>query len=293
MYRYGNASNQTTFRSSTPLDNYQIARYAPSVMASEAHQSRGEKYAFIPTIDVVEGMRKEGFLPYEVRQTKVRDLGKREHTKHMVRFRQANQIGAAVGEEVPEIILLNSHDGTSSYQLMAGFFRMVCSNGLIAGTMQNDIRVRHSGNVVHDVIEGATRVLEDIELASNHIGEFKGIALDAGEQRAFANAALALRYDEGKAPVVAEAILRPRRWEDNKGDLWTTFNRVQESMIQGGVRGRNANGRATTTRAVGGVNENVRLNRALWTLAQGLADIKQGQRDEAFAAQYEHAFGEH
>jgi len=29
-----------------------------------------------------------------------------------------------------------------------------------------------------------------------------------------------------------------------------------------------------TTRAVGGVNENVKLNRALWSLADGLAQLK-------------------
>lgn len=290
MYRYANSSNMTGFRSGSPLSNDQIARYAPSVLAAEAHSSRGERYAFIPTINVVEGMRNEGFLPYEVKQTRVRDQSKREFTKHMVRFRQADQIGAKVGEEVPEIVLLNSHDGTSSYQLMAGFFRMVCSNGLIAGSVSNDIRIRHSGNVVSDVVEGATRVLEDIQIAAGSIEEFKAITLNRDEQIAYANAALQLRYDDGKSPIEAGALLTARRWEDRKDDLWTTFNRVQESVIQGGVRGRNANGRRMSTRAVAGVNENVRLNRALWTLTDQLAKLKSDQATDAFAARYEQAY---
>lgn len=276
MFRYASSSKQSTFRSSTALSNNQIAYYAPSVMASEAHHSRGEKYSFIPTIQVIDSLRTEGFEPYEIRQTKTRNADKREHTKHMVRMRHVNAITSA--EEVPEIILLNSHDGTSSYQIMGGVFRFVCSNGLIAGDVCNDIRVRHSGNVVDDVIEGSFRVLDNVEEIGSRIETYKAIELKPEEQSLFANAALQLRWDD-KAPVEADRILRARRWQDNKTDLWTTFNRVQENMIKGGVAGRSATGRRMSTRAVGGVNENVKLNRALWTLADGLAQLKQGVVD--------------
>jgi hypothetical protein len=60
-------------------------------------------------------------------QTRVRDPGKREFTKHMPRLRHSGQI---TGEEANEIVLLNSHDGTSSYQTLAGTFRFVCQNGI-------------------------------------------------------------------------------------------------------------------------------------------------------------------
>ena len=52
MYRYSTSSNQASFRSDSPLSNETIARYAPSVLATEAHESRGERYSFIPTISV-------------------------------------------------------------------------------------------------------------------------------------------------------------------------------------------------------------------------------------------------
>jgi hypothetical protein len=39
----------------------------------------------------------------------------------MLRLRHASQIN---GAEANEIILLNSHDGTSSYQMLAGQFRL-------------------------------------------------------------------------------------------------------------------------------------------------------------------------
>jgi len=285
MYRYSSSrAVAQSFRSQSPLSNDQIARYAPSVMAEEAHESRGERYAFIPTINVIDGLRDNGFQPFEVSQTKVRDQSKREFTKHMVRLRQSG--ASESGAEVPEIILLNSHDGSSSYQLLSGFFRFVCANGLIAGDVQNDIRVRHSGNVVDDVIEGATRVLDNLELTNNSIDTFKSTKLEFEEQLVFANSALQLRWGDN-APVVAESLLRARRFDDTKPDLWTTFNRVQENLLKGGLSGRSASGRRATTRAIGGVNENVKLNRALWSLADGMAQIK---REDGFINRYEESF---
>jgi len=271
MYRFSTSSNQFSFRSQSALSNDMIARYAPSVLASEAHESRGQKYTFIPTLDVIDGLRLEGFEPFEVRQTKCRDLAKREFTKHMVRMRHPDAI-ASQGE-VPELVLINSHDGTSSYQLLAGFFRFVCSNGLIAGDIQSDVRVRHSGRVVQDVIEGSFKVLENVKQISNSIDEFKSITLDRQEQELFANTALSLRWDD-KPPVTAERVLQANRYEDVQSDLWTTFNRVQENIIKGGVLGKTATGRRMHTRGVQGVNENVKLNRALWSLADGMAKLK-------------------
>jgi hypothetical protein len=287
MIRFASSSKQTEFRSAYPLSNSQIAYHAPSVMAEAAHESRGERYSFIPTIQVIDGLRAEGFEPYEIRQTKVRDAGKREHTKHMVRMRHASQISTK--DEVPEVILLNSHDGSSSYQIMSGVFRFVCSNGLIAGDTFNNLRVRHTGNVVGDVIEGATRILEDAKQIGYRIEDYKGIQLSQDEQRAFATAALQLRWGDD-APVTTNRLLSVHRYADMGTDLWTTFNRVQENMMKGGLSGRSSTGRRTTTRAVGGVNENVKLNKALWTLADSMAALKLDKVADEFVARYEHSF---
>ena len=272
MYKFSRASSQAGYRSNNAISNDMIAHYAPSVLAESAHESRGERYSFIPTINVLDGLRAQGFQPFEVRQTRCRDLAKREFTKHLVRLRHPDAIGSA--EEVPELVLINSHDGTSSYQLLAGFFRMVCSNGLIAGNVCNDVRIRHSGNVIDDVIEGSFRVLENVREIGARIEQYKSIELSREEATVFANSALQLRWDAGKAPVSTDQVLSANRYQDVKPDLWTTFNRVQENLVKGGLGGRGTSGRRMTTRAVGGVNENVKLNRALWSLADGLAQLK-------------------
>jgi len=263
----------TSVRSQRPLTNEEIAGVAPSIFATEKHDSRSERYTYIPTIDVLEKLRTEGFMPFMACQARCRDEGKREHTKHMLRLRYASQIDSS---EANEIILLNSHDGTSSYQMLAGTFRFVCCNGMVCGDTLNDIRVPHKGNIVDNVIEGAFRVVDDFEQINGQIDGMKALPLNDGEQFAFAHAALALKYDPQTemTPITEQQILAPKRREDVGNDLWKTFNRVQERMLKGGVHGRAANGRRTTTRAVTGIDQDIRLNRALWVLAEQMKLLK-------------------
>jgi len=252
-----------------PLENHEIQRLAPSVFAETAAPGRSQRYTFIPTINAVEALRSEGFFPVyasEARSRKPENFG---FARHVVRLRRAEGFGS---ELAPEIVLLNSHDGTSSYQLSAGIFRLVCSNGLIvADTTFETIRTRHSGHVVDDVIEGAYRVIENSELIHGRVDDFRSVTLSEPQQQAFANAALQLRWDE-EAPIRGDQLLGLRRFADRSNDAWTIYNRVQENLIKGGLRGRNSNGGRTSTRAVNSVSENVRLNKALWTLTEALVD---------------------
>lgn len=271
MYRYASSTKDNTFRSQTPITGEQFARYAPSVLATQAHGSRSDRYTMIPTIDILRGMWKEGFAPYEVRQSLTRDASRREYTRHMVRLRHRSLVNSEA--EVPEIILINSHDGASSYQLLAGFFRFVCSNGLIAGDVQNDVRIRHTGDIVGNVIEGSYEVLRNVQEIERRKESFKGIELTRNEQLLLADEAIKLRWED-KAPVSANAIIRPHRNADAAPTLWNTFNVIQENLIKGGQQGRASTGRRMTTRAVTGLQQDVKLNRALWSLTEKMAELK-------------------
>ncbi|WP_404991843.1 DUF932 domain-containing protein [Cupriavidus pauculus] len=267
------ASRSPSLRSDSPLSDDQIRRVAPSIFADAPHESRSERYSYIPTAAVLTELRKEGFQPFMVTQTRVRDEGKREHTKHMIRLRHASQIN---GAEAKEIVLLNSHDGTSSYQMLAGMFRFVCSNGLVCGDTVADVRVPHKGDVTGHVIEGAFEVLDGFDRVKESRDLMRGITLDDGESEVFARAALALKYDDPSkpAPITESQILMPRRFDDRRPDLWSVFNRTQENLTKGGLSGRSANGRRQHTRPVQGIDSDVRLNRALWLLADGMRQLK-------------------
>lgn len=105
----------------------------------------------------------------------------------------------------------------------------------------------------------------------------KAVRLNAGEQLAFARSARALKYDPDlPAPVAEEQLLRVERDADNAADLWTTFNRVQEHLVAGGIRGRRLDGRRVTTRGINAIDQNLKVNRALWVLAEAMRELKAG-----------------
>lgn len=219
-------------RRDRPLTRNELAHYVPSVFSEEKHESRSERYTYIPTISLLDNLQREGFQPFFACQTRVRDPNKREHTKHMLRLRRAGQI---TGHQVPEIILLNSHDGSSSYQMLPGLFRSVCQNGLICGQSFGEVRVPHRGNVVENVIEGAFEVLGIFDRVEEKCDAMQSLILPAPARRAIANAALRYRFGEEHQPVTVSQLLTSRRHEDSRDDLWTVFNRLQENLIKGGL----------------------------------------------------------
>lgn len=241
--------------------------HVPSVFSEEKHESRSNRYTYIPTITLLDSLQREGFEPFFACQTRVRDQSRREHTKHMLRLRRAGQ---RTGHQVPEIILLNSHDGSSSYQMLPGLFRSVCSNGLVCGQSFGEVRVPHKGDVVEKVIEGAYEVLGIFDRVEEKRDAMQSLMLPPPAQQALAKAALDYRFGEDHQPVTAAQVLTPRRYEDRNDDLWTVYQRVQENLMKGGLSGRTAQGKRSRTRAVNGIDGDVKLNRALWVMSENM-----------------------
>lgn len=252
-------------RRDRPLTHEELMQYTPSVSGEDKHTSRSEKYSYIPTITLLENLRREGFEPFFACQSRVRDPGRRDYTKHMLRLRRTGQI---TGQQVPEIIILNSHGGESSFQLLPGVFRSVCTNSLVCGQSFGEIRVPHRGDIAGKVIEGAYDVLGMFDRVEEKREAMQSLLLPPPAQHALAKAALTYRFGEEHQPVAATQILTPRRYEDRKDDLWSVFNRIQENLLRGGLPGRTVQGKRTHTRAVNGIDGDIKLNRALWVMAE-------------------------
>lgn len=90
----------------------------------------------------------------------VRNEGRREHTKHLLRLRHASQIN---GAEANEIVLLNSHDGTSSIRCWLVSSALSVPMGWCVATPLQMCACPHKGNVAGHVIEGAYQVLSGFE----------------------------------------------------------------------------------------------------------------------------------
>ena len=267
------------------LSNDDIRHFAPSVFAEDKHISRSDRYAYIPTVEILDGLRENGFMPTFVKQGGSRIPGKADFTKHLIRFRYQGDAGGvrSVGDVFPEVVLRNSHDGTSSYHLDAGLFRLVCLNGMVVCERQfGSLKVPHKGDVLGKVIEGSFTVIEESRRALDVAREWSGVTLNRDEQLLLAGAVHAVRF--GDAEGVVDTAIRPdqllqtRRVDDRPSDLWTVSNRIQENAIRGGLSamGRDAlnRPRMTTTREVKNIDGDVKLNKAIWALTEQMAALK-------------------
>jgi len=273
------------FDHATALSEDDMRRLAPSIFATEAHHSRSDRFRPIPTIEVLRGLQREGFSVVAAKQCITRLDDRKDFTKHMVRLRRLDDDKKyQVGDTVFETLLKNANDGSSAYDLLAGMFKILCMNSLVSQTDDMDsLKVRHSGDVTNKVIEGTYRILDTAEHSLKAPQDWPAITLNREERQVFAEAAHTLRFADAEGnvatPIKAEQLLIPHRREDTAPNLWNVFNVVQENAIRGGLTavGRDANNRPrrTTTRGVNGIDQDVKLNRALFTLANKMAELKQ------------------
>jgi len=244
-----------------------IRQQAPAVFAPSADEHRSIRYTFIPTERVLAGLLQAGFVAVDARQTRTRAANPL-HARHVVRLRRRFET-VQLRDSVPEIVFLNSHDGTSAYQLRVGLFRVVCTNGLIVsrGAFPT-FSVPHRGNVVESVVAHALGMSERFDVLAVQVERMEQRRLFKDEQIRFAERALTLRYPEpGQAGMAASQLLNCRRPEDARDDLYSTLNRVQENLLRGGLSRRSSSGRLVQTRRITSIREDVRINSALWDAA--------------------------
>ena len=240
---------------------------APAVFAETPHERVSTKYTFVPSARVLTGLMNAGFVPVDARQTHTRSSSPL-HARHVVRLRPRFQT-VQLKDSVAEIVFLNSHDGSSTYQLRMGIFRVVCTNGLIVSRGAFPAYcVSHRGNVVDEVVASAVRMSEQFENLAATVEQMENRPMLKDEQRAFAARALALRFpDPSSCGMQPSQLLTCRRTEDVGDDLWRVYNRTQENVLRGGLSRRSAGGRLIRTRRITSIQKDVRLNSQLWDLA--------------------------
>lgn len=238
-----------------------------SALAVAPAPTVSERYQFISSHDIIQRFSAEGWT---VASATVAAPRKRDplFAKHMIDFRRPDM--TAINGSFPRIVLVNSHDGTSSAQVFAGVFRLVCSNGLVIGNTIARESIRHSGDAAADLIHRMQQIARSTDKIYATMERWSRKQLTQAQRFEFAKFAAQLRWGDAQR-FNPQDVLAVRRWEDDKGDLWTTFNRVQENTIRGGIAGMSRSGRAATSRPLSDITRSVSYNAQLWQLADEVA----------------------
>lgn len=259
----------------TALNEDTLRSRAPSIFAAGPMNGVSGRYTFVPTARIVTGLRELDWVPVDVEEQRIRVEARRGFQKHLLRFRRREQM-EALDEWNVELVLVNSHDAGCAYQLHAGIYRRICSNGLvISDGAFSALRFRHAGLRPEEVVRASLRLIDYMPKVGEQVQRFRSRTLDVREVYQFATAALLLRYPRvEEAPIEAETLLKARRPEDEGTSVWQVFNRTQQNLIQGGVSDwhRDRRGKLRTVRAIRGIDSKVTLNKGLWELAERMAN---------------------
>ena len=223
------------------------------------------RYAFIDTKRVVQDMRDLGYEVAGFRRPNFRTSAG-AFGLHEVDFRLPKDIKKPAAE-TPRVLFLNTYDGSRKAQVITGVFRLVCINGLIAGsTLQNE-KFLHLGDYEDELVKQIKSAGEIAIKAFDQIERYRGQDISRSEALRMAKRAVELRTPEDAKFEISptNALLRRRR-EDIRSDLWTTWNVLQENLLKGGIPVTDENGKVRTMRGVTQIQKSNDLNRDLWDL---------------------------
>jgi len=213
-----------------------------------------QKEFYIPTIEVLGMLQKEGWIVKGVAEhrEKNRKISKNYVQLHHPDFELLNKKGKS--EAVASLTVTNSCSGNSPLTMDLGFFRQVCSNGAIMFDRQAkstqikhvEMNFRNLQPFIKDINAKADEVLEGF-------GLFQNQHLTIEQARKFAFDAARLKHrSEDITPQMIENLLQVNRAEDEGDNLWSVFNRVQESL----------------TKDVNNFNLDIQLNKQLSSLTE-------------------------
>lgn len=229
------------------------------------HEKLSEKYKLVETKKIAEKFRSLGFTVDQFSSKKTRDPGKVGYTKHVVRLSNPSLLSFKDGAHKDikiQLLVTNSHDGTTGFKMQLGFYRLVCANGMVVGETFESISMRHTGMILENIDGAIERMVAQLETLNTALHRMKNTQLTSAQLMNFMSDAIKLRSDK-----VTCNVIPIKREEDRGTDLFTVLNRAQETIIRGGVQSANSLGRVRSLRAIKNVDREVKLNQQVFDLA--------------------------
>lgn len=241
--------------------------YLPAIAQTSPAPSMSSRYVHVNTSDIIDVMVNEGFSVVDQKVDNVRKSDP-SFARHAVILR-SEALGVSDGTYVPQAILMNSHNGKSKVSLRLGMYRFVCANGLVVGDDMFQTSIKHTGDLARQVIDKIKEMSKQSQKVFQKIDTWSKIDLSKEQRLDFAIEALELRFGKEKSKQYDPYLfLDARREEDDKGNLWSTFNIIQENTVKGGIVGKNANNRNVRSKALKSISLDIDYNEKLWKLAE-------------------------
>ena len=253
-----------------PLSDGELPYVLPQHLNREVYEKRTAKYDLFESDTIIDNLRRMDFVVRDAITQKNRrgsNGGTQAMTRHLYRLCRSSDFGK---KEMPELVVVNSHNGACSLRVYQGFFRLICSNGMICGG-QEELRIRHMGHTMEEVLERIRGIAEKFGDTYGKIDAMKSRILSNDEIYEFARRSNEIRPAMNlRAIGRVSDLVNPIRPEDNGNDLWSVFNRVQEHTMKGGLELAydGTEKRQRRTRPIRNITQNIEANSGLWKIAE-------------------------
>src|SRR5260221_10816952 len=109
-----NSNYLSKARGTVAISDEELRCLAPSIFASQPIDGVSDRYSFLPTSSILNGMRENGWVPARAQEQSIRTEARRGFQKHVVRFARLQHLQSWEKNQVrPEVVLVNSHDKSS------------------------------------------------------------------------------------------------------------------------------------------------------------------------------------
>lgn len=230
------------------------------------------KYVFIPTNIIISDLEKLGWIPFKSQEIKVKKVENRGFQKHGIHFYNENIFTIEEKEQnkiYPTLLVMNSHNGGSSFQFRVGLYRLVCLNGLVISEAEfSKIKIPHIGYSFQELKITINQILEKLPSITDKINIFKTKQLSSSQIEKFTKQLFYVRFKpEQTTPF--HNLIPSEREEDKGSSLWVVFNRITEKILRGGFQVENTN-KETIRKAspVKSFIKQVEYNQKFWELAE-------------------------
>jgi hypothetical protein len=259
------------------MSNEELFKASPSIFADSPIDSVSSQYHFVKTSEILKTFREAGYYPILCGEAKSRSKDGQPYVKHLIQFRSLeNFLKVPKDGLYYDICIRNSHNLTSSFTLELACFRLVCSNLLTIATDQLMYRkIIHKGFQNSKIARAIEEMVNYIPTVEKEIEQMKQLTLNEVEALALSKTAIDIRFDSTKHDINPQELLTINREEDSTPTAFNIYNRLQESIINGGIKLKSkVNQKIITSKSVTAIDEKIKLNKQLYKTMQNFMSLK-------------------
>lgn len=210
-----------------------IINITESFVQTNKHGTKSGRFVHITPAQIGEVLQRQGFELIDLKTGHAKTAERQGHQTTLARYRHVDALSDDGGGLKYDIIAKIPHL-YGAMEFFAGIYRLVCSNGLVAGTTFESYRISHTGPALDLVAQSVDNLVQHRPLMVERIGKWSDVKLDDDAKIDFAIDALRLRAPNmaGVDDSTVERLLTAMRTTDVGDSLWNVFNVVQENLTR-------------------------------------------------------------